>query len=133
MRDTHDGMPELLATDERGDQYFGIVAITIGSETRHIEFGVQSDCYRALRRILQSRPFDKLPGVKYRYFIAHAIGRAGPNNAFVDIRIEQGSNGRQFQFEVPFALGQNLLWFADLKDFGATAHLRTVTPDNRSA
>ena len=133
MRDTHDGMPELLAADERDEHTFGLVAITIGSETRHIEFGVQSDGYRALRRILQSRPFDMLPGIQHRYFIANALNRAGPNSASVEIRIEQGNNGRNLQFEVPFALGQNLRWFADLKDFGATAHLRTVIPENRSA
>ena len=133
MRDTHEGMPELVAAYDRDGHYFGCVAVTIAGESRQLEFGVQAESYRALRRILQSRPYDKLPGLQYRYFIAHAISRAGPNTVSVDIRIEQGPNGRQFPFEVPFALAQNLLWFAGLKDFSAASHLRTVLPENRDA
>jgi hypothetical protein len=133
MRDTHEGMPELLSAYEREGPYFGLVAVTSGGETRHIEFGVQPDGYSALRRVLQSRPFDKLPGIRYRYFIAHAVFRASASIASVDMRIEQDANGRQFPFEVPIGLAQNLLWFADLKDFNDAAHLRTILPENRSA
>ncbi len=35
-----------------------------------------------------------------------------------------------FPFEVSIGLAQNLLWFADLKHFNDTAHLRTIVPEN---
>jgi len=72
--------------------------------------------YKALRRILQTRPFDPLSKLPCRYFIDGG-----------SIRIEQGREGRAFQFEMPDSLARNLLWFAWLRDFADAAHLR-VTP-----
>lgn len=126
MRDTHEGMPELLAAFEREGRYFATVRVTLG-DTRDIEFGVPLDEYRALRHILQSRPFDQMPGLQYRYFIDHAIGRRSEHSATIDIRIEQGRSGRQLPFEVPLSLAQNLYWFAQLKDFSDASHLH-ITP-----
>jgi len=125
MRDTHEGMPELFAAFERDGRYFATVRVTLG-DTRDIEFGVPFDEYRALRKILQSRPFDQMPGLRYRYFIDHAIGRKGERSATIDIRIEQGRSGRQFPFEVPLSLARNLYWFAQLKDFSDASHLHVV-------
>ncbi|MBI5394131.1 MAG: hypothetical protein HZA91_02415 [Verrucomicrobia bacterium] len=126
-------MPELLAVYERDGNYFGVVAVTIGPECRHIEFGIPLQSYQPLRRILQSRPFDHLPGLRYRYFIAHSVSRVPDTElARLDIRIEQGSSGRQFPFDVPFTLAANLLWFCELKDFKAASHLRTVESENHA-
>jgi hypothetical protein len=108
MRDTHEGMPELLAAVERDGRYVATVRITFGSETRDIEFGVPFDDYKALRRMLQTRPFDPLSTLQYRYFVAGSIGRTGKHSAKVDIRIEQGRDGRQFPFEMPLSLARNL-------------------------
>jgi hypothetical protein len=127
MRDTHEGMPELLGAFERDGHYFAIVRVTLAGDTRDIEFGVPLDEYRTLRRILQTRPFDQLPGLQYRYFIDHAIGRTGEHTARIDIRIEQGRSGRQFPFEIPLSLARNLYLFATLKDFSDASHLH-VTP-----
>jgi len=126
MRDTHKGMPELLAAFDRDGSYFATIRVTLG-DTRDIEFGVPLDEYRALRHILQSRPFDQMPGLQYRYFIDHAIGRSGEHAAMVDIRIELGRSGRQLPFEVPLSIARNLYWFAQLKDFSDASHLH-VTP-----
>jgi hypothetical protein len=126
MRDTHEGMPELLGAFERDGHYFSTVRVTLG-ETRDVEFGVPADEYRALRRIIQTRPFDEMPGLHYRYFIVSSIGSTGEQSATVYIRIEQGRSGRQFPFEVPLSLARNLFWFATLKDFADASHLH-VTP-----
>ncbi|MFZ2643761.1 MAG: hypothetical protein WA117_22405 [Verrucomicrobiia bacterium] len=126
-------MPELLAAYERDSNYFGVVAVTIGPDCRHMEFGIPPQSYQPLRRILQSRPFDKLPGLHYRYFIAHPPSRVPDSDrATLDIRIEQGSSGRQFPFEVPITLAATLLWFCELKDFNAASHLRTIQLENNS-
>ena len=127
MRDTHEGMPELLAAFEREGGYFGTVRVTLSDDMRDIEFGVPPEEYRALRHILQTRPFDQMPGLHYRYFIGHSIGRTGEHSATIDIRIEQGRSGRQLPFEVPLLLARNLYWFAQLKDFSDASHLH-VTP-----
>ena len=128
MRDNHDRMPELLSAYERDGQFFGAVAITLGSDCRQFEFGLPHSHYTALRRILQSRPFDQLPGIQYRYFIADSVRRLGGERVELTIRIEQGHSARQFPFEVPQPLAANLLWFARLQDFTGTSHLHAPQP-----
>jgi hypothetical protein len=127
MRDTHEGMPELVAAFERDAQYFASVRVTLAGDTRDIEFGVPAEEYRALHRILQTRPFDQLPGLRYRYFIVPSIARRGEDAAAIHVRIEQGGSGRQFPFGIPLSLARNLYWFAQLTEFSAAAHLQ-VTP-----
>lgn len=126
MRDTHERMPELLDAYERGGSYFGSVRVTIDDESRDLEFGVPIVDYKALRHILQTRPFDQLPGIQYRHFIAGSIALLGDNRASINIRIEQGHNGRQVTVEVPLSLARNLYWFFQLKDFKNSAHLHAV-------
>jgi hypothetical protein len=127
MRDTHEGMPELLAAFERDGSFFATARITLDDDARDIEFGVPEADYKALRRILQTHPFDPLSTLPCRYFIAGSIGRAGEHTGSVDIRIEQGREGRQFPFEMPLSLARNLYWFVQIRDFADAAHLH-VTP-----
>jgi hypothetical protein len=127
MRDTHEGMPELLAAFERDGGHFGTARVTLSGDTRDIEFGVPLEEYRALRHILQTRPFDPLSTLPCRYFIAGSIGRAGEHTGKVDIRIEQGREGRHFPFEMPLSLARNFYWFAQLRKFSDASHLH-VTP-----
>jgi hypothetical protein len=127
MRDNHDRMPELLTAYERDGQFFGAIAVTLGSECRQFEFGLLQRHYTALRRIFQSRPFDQLPGIQYRYFVANFV-RLGDDRVELTIRIEQGHSARQFPFEIPQLLAANLLWFVQLRDFTATSHLNAPQP-----
>ncbi len=124
MRDSHDGMPELLGAYERDGQCFGAVAVTLDSEVRQFEFGLPRNDYAALRRIVQFRPFDQMPGLQYRYFVAGSVSRShGSSHVELSIRIEQGHTARQFPLEVPQPLAASLLWFAQLRDFAAASHL----------
>jgi len=126
MRDTHESMPELLAAYERDGQYFGSVRITISGASRAFEFGVPFDGFRSLRRILQTRPFDQMPGIQYRYFIGGSIGPRAEDRAVVDIRIEQGRDGRLMDFEVPLLLARNFYWFKKLKNYEDASHLHVI-------
>ncbi len=128
MRDNHDRMPELLAAYERDGNFFGAVAVTLAEGCRQFEFGVPRGEYIALRRILQYRPFDQLPGLQYRYFLASTAFRTPKGDIEVSIRIEQGDTSRQYQFQVPQSLGRNLFWFAQLTDFAAASHLTEPQP-----
>jgi hypothetical protein len=70
MRDNHEGMPEIVDAFEEGGQYFGVVGVEIGGKLRVFRFGVSRAGYRALKRVLQLRPFDSLPGLEHRYYFA---------------------------------------------------------------
>jgi hypothetical protein len=129
MRDNHEGLPELIGACERDGAFFAVVAVTLAGETRQFEIGLQEDAYRAVKRVLGSRPFDQLPGVPYRYFFVPSTARTERGTAEVDFRIEQGAIGRQFSFEIPLSLAENLMWFFHLKEFGPTSHLRCVAPN----
>ena len=128
MRDNHQGLPEIVAVTERDGQYFGVVAVTIGGDTRNIEFGLTPDCRPALTRILQMTPFDRSPGVAYRFFFVPSF-RKIPERRTVEVafRIEQGSTAKQFPVEIPESLAANLEWFRKLSDFNAASHLRFIS------
>ncbi|MGB8352614.1 MAG: hypothetical protein WCD79_01870 [Chthoniobacteraceae bacterium] len=127
MRDNHQGLPEIIAVTERDGNYFGSVGATVGSETRAIEFGCTLDCYRALKRILQMRPFDKMPGVAYRYFFVPTSKRVAERRTVeVEFRIEQGKDAKRFPVEIPETLAANLEWFHALQDFSEASHLRFI-------
>ncbi len=94
MRDNHKGMPEIVDTFVDADGiHNGIVAIEIDSEIKKFRFGVSLASYHALKRILQLRPFDTMPGLKHRYFYAGSCRKLESANYEVAIRVEQGSNG----------------------------------------
>jgi hypothetical protein len=126
MRDNHHGMTELLTAYERDGQWFGAIEVTLGSESRQFEFGVQQAGYLAFKRILDSRPFDDLPGLKRRYFVTGRASRVPEeDHCKIGIRIEQERSSKSFDFDVPISLGSNLLWFKQLVDFSDAAHLRS--------
>jgi hypothetical protein len=127
MRDNHEGMPEIIDAYEKEGLYFGVVEITLGEICKQFQFGVSLNAYRALRKILQLRQFDSLPGLKHRHFFARSYGKISDSSDHkVDIRIEQGKDGRKVEARVPKDLLANLVWFSEIKDFAEAAHLPTV-------
>ncbi len=130
MRDNHEGMPEIIEVFEVDGQYFGVVGVEIGGESRKFCFGVSQAGYRALKRVLQLRPFDSSPGLKYHYYFA-AVYRKAKDSLEMQIRVEQGKNGKQCAAHAPKDLLANLRLFMELKDFSEAAYLSDV-PDCRT-
>jgi len=82
LRDNHDGMLELVAAYERDSLYFGVVRVCTSSETASFEFGVHRTGFNALRRILDTRPFGSMPGVKHSFYFtgSHSAEESGQEN-----------------------------------------------------
>ena len=117
-------MPEIINALEKDGQYFGIVRIQVSSESKQFQFGISANGYRALRKILQLRPFDTMPGIKQRYFFAGSYGRIPNSSEFrTDVRVEQNREGKKVEVRIPKDLLSNLVWFAAITDFGEAAHL----------
>jgi hypothetical protein len=127
MRDNHDGYPELLDAYEREGSYFGAVRVTVAGEVAAFEFGIEERGYLSLKRVLQSRPFE--PRGQHRYFFRGNFSKreAASDTVTFGVRIEQGSNGKGFDFDGPVSLVSNLLWFQSLKDFQSTAPLKRLS------
>ena len=88
---------------------------------RFYQFGVQKPGYNTVRRIFQLRPFEKIPGLKYRYFWDYGHGR--DNDYFLSIRVEQGNNAKSFPLKANELFGSNLLWFSRIKEQTEIEHL----------
>jgi len=134
MRDNHEGMPEILDAIETDGQYFGVVGIEISGKSRKFRFGVSESGYRALKRVLQLRPFDSLPGLEHRFYFAEAYWKLeDSSDCGMKVRVEQNKNGKQVDVRVPKDLLANLRWFAELKDFSEAAHLPEAVQSRRGA
>jgi hypothetical protein len=134
MRDNHDQFPELLSAYKREGQYFGEITVCINEETRSFEFGLSLQGYQSLIKILSYRPFDATPGIKYHYFFTptiHGTLERETNIRTVNIRIEQGKNGKEFEFELSTDLIANLKWFFELKNFNDASYLKELTNTNK--
>lgn len=128
MRDNHHGYPELVAAYERDGLYFGAVRVTLLSNSAAFEFDVEQRGDVALTRILQTRTFDQMPGVAYRYFFTGSYGRElkNDNSVTIAIRVEQGTSSKNVDFESPVSLASNLKWFFSLTDLNDAAALKRL-------
>ena len=118
MRDNHDGMLEIIAAFEQDGHYFALVQLERDGKQKLFRFGVDRKGYLALKRVLQLRPFDQIPGIKYRYFYDHSALRLDTNDyTIIRVRVEQGRDGKLLESEAPRSLDANLRWFSQLKDW----------------
>ena len=123
MRDNHEGLPEIVDALEKDGQYFGLVQLEREGKQGRFRFGVSREGYISLRQVLQLRPFDKMPGLKSRYFFVPAVRRLDGNRAMMTIRVEQGRDGKQLEVEALRDVVANLMWFYKLKDWSKAAYL----------
>jgi hypothetical protein len=123
-------LPEIIDAYARNSLYFASIHLARGDDDRIFELGITQTSYYALKRIFQSRPFDETPGIKARYYFVPAYSkRDDPEHCIGTVRIEQGKDGRNFEFEMPKSLIANLLWFFEMKDLREGRHLRFWPPD----
>ena len=132
MRDNHEGMPEIVDAFKDDEQYFGVLAIEINGVSKKFRFGVSRQGYLTLKRVLQLRPFDMMPGLKHHYYFAGGSFRLVNvetlelGNCEITIRVEQDKNGKEVSMPAPKELMQNLNWAKQMKDFSEAAHLPEV-------
>jgi len=120
MRDNHKGMPEIIDAFEEDDHYFAVLGVGIDDVFKKFQFGVSRDGYLALKRVLQLRPLDMMPGLKYRYFYS---GSWGSDKYKMSVRIELDQDSTKNEIEIPKDLHANLLWFDRLKSFDEALYL----------
>lgn len=124
MRDRDPHAPEILRVGDEPAGDFAEVELTRGHEIGRFRFGVSTTGKAVVRRILTTRPFDAMPGLKYRYFYAGQGGRGSPPIHLLYVRVEQGHDARTLEFEAPADLVGVLEWFRGLSDLETAAHLR---------
>jgi hypothetical protein len=132
MRDNHEGMPEIVDAFKENEQHIGVITIEINGVTKKFRFGVTQKGYLTLKKVLQLRPFDMMPGLKHHYFFAGGsfrlvnIETLELGDCEITIRVEQGKNGKEVSIPATKELMQNLNWAKQMKDFSEAAHLPEV-------
>lgn len=119
MRDNSEDMLELVDALKIDGQYFAVIRIDDDENSNKYKFGVTEKGYGALKRILQTRPFDSMPGLKHKYFFNRSIG---PDS--IGVRIEVGDSGKEIDFDIPNDLSQNMVWFFKLDDMAEAEYLK---------
>jgi hypothetical protein len=124
MRDNSQNMIELVRTFESDGHFFAVFCICIDSSWQNYQIGVQKDAQAALQKVFQKRPFDSLPGVKYRYFFTGTCSNGkDTGQPSMQVRIESEGQATSEHFHVPIELLQNLVWFSELSDSADASHL----------
>ena len=124
MRDADPEAPEIVAAGEEPAGHFGEVALQRDGEMRRFRFAVTPAGLSVLRRVLATRPFDALPGLRFRYVYA---GRSAVLTERVRheirVRIELGTDAQTREFDAPAELVGALEWFRQLPSLAAAEHL----------
>lgn len=120
MRDNHEGMIEFVDAFEKDQHYFAIIE----KVSRRFQFGVSKQGFRVLRKSMQIRPFDMMPGLQYRYFyVGSQRAEIGTENYWMEVRIELERDATKERIEIPKDLHANLLWFDRLENVDDAAYL----------
>jgi len=130
MRDNHEKLPELIAAYERKGQFFGVVRITLGADSKFLEFGIDRDGFAAFKRMLDLRPFDSMSGLPYRHFFVPSVraelSETDKHTRQISVRVELRRESKNVEVTAPISLIQNLMWFFQLKDFAKTKTLKEL-------
>jgi hypothetical protein len=126
MRFAPGELPEIIDVQKRDGLHFAWIRLVRSDEDRVFELGISASSFAALKRVLQARPFDDMPGLSRRFFFVPSYSkRDDPDKCIGTIRVEQGSIGRNIEFEMPQTLIANLLWFYDMTTHEPARHLRS--------
>jgi len=125
MRDNSKGMIEILRVTEEDKKYFAYIKVPKDSVDKAIfKFGVSLKSYKSLKRILQSRPLDSMPGLKYQYFWSGSMSNKTERSIDLGIRCETNGTGKLFDYTVTHELASNLKWFTELSSLAEASHLK---------
>lgn len=120
MRDNHEGMIEFTDVIDKEGHYFAIVE----KASRRFQFGVSRDSYRVIRKVMQFRPFDMMPGLQYHYYYVGSQRAAiGTENYWMEVRVELVRDATKERINIPKDLHANLLWFNKLENIDEAAYL----------
>jgi hypothetical protein len=118
MRDTHEGMIELLDASHTDNVYSAVIRHKIADKVLKLRFAIDISDYGRLKHILQFRPFENTGLAPYRYFFPLSYRKDIENQeiAHIAVRVEQLDRHKQYEFETSIKFVSNLLWFNSLAD-----------------
>lgn len=119
MRDNHEGMMEFIDAFEKDGHYFVVVEF----QSKKFQFGLSRSGYLVIKKSIQLRPFDMMPGRKYRYFYAGSYRKTRNDTFVMDVRIELDRDATKKELTIPKDLHSNLLWFTRLENIADAEYL----------
>lgn len=129
MRYSQECLPEIIGAYARDELYFAAIRMIRNGDDRVFELGISRLSYSALRRTIQTRPFDQTAGLAQRLFFVPSYRNCDDVERCIGtIRIEQGRDAKNFEFEMPMELIANMLWFCEMKTLRPAKRLRSWVP-----
>jgi hypothetical protein len=121
MQENSDGMIELIETFQNDPHFFAVLSIPKHGERQSFRIGITERGYTSLVKILQNRPFDTMPGLKYRYFFTgiHGHGIAG-------IRTQLGAKLKEFTASIDDDPNANLVWLNSISSLAEAEYLHKM-------
>ena len=116
MRDTNEEMIELIDASKADNIYSATIRHYIGGERLTLRFGINTEDYVNLKKILQFRPYLNTGVGRYRYHFAMSYVKNDDDTTTVDVRVEQLNRHKQYKFTISQKLMANLLWFTSIDD-----------------
>ncbi|MEP6705158.1 MAG: hypothetical protein ABJB34_10175 [Acidobacteriota bacterium] len=113
-------MIEFVDVFENDGQYF----VTIEKDSQRFQFGISRNSYRSISRAMQVRPFDMMPGLKYRYFYDGSQRRVGAEDYSMDGRVELNRDATKKPISIPKELHSSLLWFSRRENLSDADYLK---------
>jgi len=118
MRDNKDNMIELLEASKVDNVFSSLIRLKINVETLNLRFGIDSDDYGRLKRILEFRPYENTGVAQYQYYFSLSYHNDPDNSelAFISVRVEQLKKHKQYEFSLSKKYISNLIWINNLTD-----------------
>jgi len=119
MRDNHEDMMEFIDVFEKDNHFFVIVEL----QRKRFQFGISRAGYITLKKAMQLRPFDLMPGRKYRYFYVGSQKKQGADEFSMSVRVELDRDAGKEELPIPKDLHANLIWFSRLENIADAGYL----------
>jgi hypothetical protein len=125
MRDNNEEMVQLLGAMQLEPNVYACQAqIIINESPVRVQFGINQYEFVLLKKIVTARPLTSLMLSDYRFYFAGSYRmNDSTGKAALAIRIEQGTQNKQFWFEITEKVIANLRWLEGIEAIDEVAHL----------
>ena len=128
MRSDRETLIEFIDAFEDRGHFFAVIQ----RRGLRYKFGVSRNGYSSIKKAMQTRLFDTLPGLKYRYFYLNSQrGTSGTEDYWMEVRVELARDGGKVRIDIPQNLHANLLWFDRLENPDDAAQFEIPIPDEK--
>jgi len=118
MRDSNEGMIEIVGSQKNDSSYFSIIRLVWNSKDYTLKFGIVEEDYLNIKNIISFRPFENTGFSAYSYFFSGSYQKDHPTkgDSTMSVKVEQQNKSKQYYFKISTGYIANLIWFKQVDD-----------------